>query len=460
MKDDFKSDESQLPQDEEETPNVYSRSHADGETKLSRRTFLELAAVAATTSALHSGCATLAGLGQTGPAIAHKSAVTALAVNTAGNLLASGDKDGTLKLWQLPQGVLLNSWEGYKSTISDLTFPLMEDELWSLNSYGTLKRWHLPDCKESIGGASMSGMQLFAVPSSADWYALRTTAGDMELRSQTTGEKLFSLTGFNDTVNALAVTSDGRLLLAGGANGNLGLWIDPAGDKSLQIVKSGPSAVSALAISSDGKLALSAHADAQLRTWQMPKMQPGAVYQSNLGKPFCVAIRPQMDLFVVGSEKPEIGLWKLSPAVVEAQILMGHSAAVPATVITPDGTLLISGSEDKTIRLWSLPDGKYLRNLVDMSINYKYIEGTSYKGTDVYGRTITYTLPCGSPIPPGAVCTCNCVPGAMTIPRNNSQRYDARGYCTCDLICTCNTVCTCQSVGRGRTYYISYWYPN
>lgn len=45
----------------------------------------------------------------------------------------------------------------------------------------------------------------------------------------------------------------------------------------------------------------------------------------------------------------------------------------------------------------------------------------------------TYTLPCGSPLPPGAVCICNCV----TVPRG----------CACDGYCSC----------AGRSHY---WYPN
>jgi hypothetical protein len=200
----------------------------------------------------------------------------------------------------------------------------------------------------------------------------------------------------------------------------------------------------------------------------MPELRAGTTFttfQASLGNPLSVAIRPQLDLFVAGSEKPQIGLWKLTGAASEPRLLTGHAAAVRATVITPDGSLLISGSDDKTIRLWSLPDGKYLRNLLDLAINYNYVTGAGYKGTDVFGRTVTFTLPCGSPIPRGAVCTCNCVPGAITIPAGHLQHYDTRGYCTCDLICTCNTVCTCQSVGsgsyyRGGGYYISYWYPN
>ena len=59
--------------------------------------------------------------------------------------------------------------------------------------------------------------------------------------------------------------------------------------------------------------------------------------------------------------------------------------------------------------------------------------GIDYEYTDIYGNVYTFTLPCGSPIPPGAVCICNCV----TVP----------------VACTCHTICTCDSESH-------YWYPN
>jgi hypothetical protein len=59
---------------------------------------------------------------------------------------------------------------------------------------------------------------------------------------------------------------------------------------------------------------------------------------------------------------------------------------------------------------------------------------------------VTYTLPCGSPIPAGAVCVCNCV----TAP----PACSCVGHtCSCDTVCTCDSVCTCEGHGH-------YWYPN
>jgi hypothetical protein len=52
------------------------------------------------------------------------------------------------------------------------------------------------------------------------------------------------------------------------------------------------------------------------------------------------------------------------------------------------------------------------------------------------------TLPCGSPIPAGAICVCNCVSaGASPI---------------WSTVCTCDTICTCNTQGGGG--YLEYWY--
>jgi len=69
--------------------------------------------------------------------------------------------------------------------------------------------------------------------------------------------------------------------------------------------------------------------------------------------------------------------------------------------------------------------------------------GIDYKYTDTYGNIYTYTMPCGSAIPDGAVCTCNCV----SVPANCDCVGHTEPSCSCvGDTCTCNTV--------------HYWYPN
>jgi hypothetical protein len=59
----------------------------------------------------------------------------------------------------------------------------------------------------------------------------------------------------------------------------------------------------------------------------------------------------------------------------------------------------------------------------------------------------TQTLPCGTPIPAGSICVCNCVSaGASPLWKD---------VCTCNLICTCDTQAP-QAPSGGYTLY--YWY--
>ena len=96
--------------------------------------------------------------------------------------------------------------------------------------------------------------------------------------------------------------------------------------------------------------------------------------------------------------------------------LEGHTDFVNAVAASPDGKLIASASKDKTIKLWSLPDGKQIGCLMDLDVCKNNVKGVLYKAKNASGTTVTYTLPCGSAIPAGAVCVCNCVPGSIVIP--------------------------------------------
>ena len=72
----------------------------------------------------------------------------------------------------------------------------------------------------------------------------------------------------------------------------------------------------------------------------------------------------------------------------------------------------------------------------------------TYKVTDSYGITRTYTVPCGSPIPQGAVCTCNCIPGKYSAPTPGPTPTPKKPGPGGGVICTCDKICVCIPVPR------------
>jgi hypothetical protein len=102
------------------------------------------------------------------------------------------------------------------------------------------------------------------------------------------------------------------------------------------------------------------------------------------------------------------------------------------------------------------------------------------------GKWVTWTQPCGTPIPPGAVCVCNCVtvplpgqegevppgqeggtvqgPGGETRWLPCGSPVPPGWTCTCNCVsvpapCSCDGVCSCVG-DRCSCDAVHYWYPN
>jgi hypothetical protein len=131
------------------------------------------------------------------------------------------------------------------------------------------------------------------------------------------------------------------------------------------------------------------------------------------------------------------------PYTKPAHRLEGHTGYLTSLAINPAGSLLASGSIYGEIFIWNLPSGgkaPALRTrLTDLAATPKNVKAGQYT---LYGAT--YVAPCGTPLPPGAVCTCNCVPGRAPAfepvsgsPAPRRPSYGGGSYCTCNKVCTC-----------------------
>jgi WD40 repeat protein len=77
---------------------------------------------------------------------------------------------------------------------------------------------------------------------------------------------------------------------------------------------------------------------------------------------FSVAISPDGQNFISGSADKTVKLWNLHTGELLYEFL-GHSQEVVATDISPDGQTMVSGSRDKTINVWNLKTKKLLHTL-------------------------------------------------------------------------------------------------
>ena len=69
-----------------------------------------------------------------------------------------------------------------------------------------------------------------------------------------------------------------------------------------------------------------------------------------------MAFSPNSKQVVSGSDDKTVRLWDTAIGALQ-QTLEGHSNAVRSVAFSPDGKQVVSGSEDTTVRLWDAATG-------------------------------------------------------------------------------------------------------
>jgi len=73
-----------------------------------------------------------------------------------------------------------------------------------------------------------------------------------------------------------------------------------------------------------------------------------------------------MSTLISGSYDKTIKIWDMNTGLC-VNTLNGHSESIWSIALTPDGTRIVSGSEDKSVKIWSLQSGSCLKTLVGHS---------------------------------------------------------------------------------------------
>jgi WD40 repeat protein len=377
-----------------------------------------------------------------GEAQAHTKGVSALTISPDGRILVSGGDDHIIKLWSLPEGNLLKTLEGHPGgRVNALVINPEGNILASGCSDKTIKLWRLPDGKllKTLTENTAAVVTLVITP---DGKFLIAAGGvhTINMWSLPNGDFFKTLHDRNEWPTDLAITSDGKTLATGGGiEYTINLWNLPEGNL-LKTINS-KIRVGGLAITPDDKILISGSDQGSVSFWALPDGRLLKTIEDHTYGDTELAISPDGKILASGGYGFEhsIKLWEL-PTGRLIKLIHGHMKYVYALAITPDGKILASGSEDHTIKLWSLPEGRFKTCLIDLKVSPDTSKGTTYEAQNAHGQIITYTLPCGSPIPAGAVCTCNCVSAGSF--KGGGESYT---YCTCNKVCVCIPVYYCQA---------------
>ncbi|GAB4305105.1 MAG: hypothetical protein Fur0025_47100 [Oscillatoriaceae cyanobacterium] len=245
----------------------------------------------------------------------HKDGINSVAVSPDGGMVASGDRDNTIKIWQLPTGKEIRTING-------------------------------PDWFASVNSLAFSPNGKYLAAALADSIAIW---------QPNTGTEIRHIPANTESVSTLTFTPDSQLLISGDTNGNIKIWHWQTGQETT-VIDADFEAVLALSISPNGQTIASGGQDAIVKLWRLETREPIVNLAGHLGAIFALAISPDGKIIASGSADKTIKLWQ-GETGEEIVTLTGHLGAVKCLAFSPDGQIIASGSVDKTIKIWDVQTG-------------------------------------------------------------------------------------------------------
>ncbi|HEY3319696.1 MAG TPA: WD40 repeat domain-containing protein [Planctomycetota bacterium] len=242
--------------------------------------------------------------------------VRGVAFAADGQSVFTAGKEGVIRQWSVPEGKLLKRLPGSVGAVSALLLTPDGQRLASSDTTG-VRIW---DVKTGQQIGHLTGHK---VPTEA--FAGLEINEDVEVNINV------EMTGLQ--IDALAFSSDGRVLLSEANDETARLW-DAATGRELRVLPDHDGSVASVALSPDGSLGVSTRGN---------RMN---------------------SLFGTHDEDQPIGgrlrLWEVASGRTR-HVFLGHRGDITCVTFSPDGRYVLSGARDRTVRQWEVDSGIELR---------------------------------------------------------------------------------------------------
>jgi WD40 repeat protein len=342
----------------------------------------------------------------------HTDIIQTLAFHPKGHILASGSADQTIRLWYLSTGECYQMLRGHTQPVIKVAFhpeghtlascDTQTVQLWNLQTgqsdsqppqdltfiwtiawsaegktlaisdTTTIKLWDIHTQQyQTVRPAFSSQVLSISFDHSGSILAGsdRQTIKLWQLDASGKGKLLQTLQGYTNPIQAVALSADGKTLVAGSSDHTLSFWnlthqdtADVVFQPCLSFVQHPQKSIRSLAFSPDHQSLASAGDDPTLRLFNR---HTGKLQTKLIGHTqgvWSVAWSPAGKYLASGSSDQTIRLWHIQQERT-SKVFYGHQSWVLSVAFHPEGTILASSSADQTIKLWDITTGQCLKTL-------------------------------------------------------------------------------------------------
>ena len=299
----------------------------------------------------------------------HTEAVYSVGFTPDGKSVVSGGFDQSVRVWDLASRKEVRRFDGHTGLVLSVAVDKDGKQILSGGLDKTAKVWELPPSGPSKTLADHPG-GIRAIALKPDGKQLAVGSGKVVKIWDLDGPKpIRELTGHAEDVESIAWRGDGNQIASGDKARTIRLW-DATTGAPQGTIETPSDTVLGLAYLPDHQQILSGGSDGVARLWKLPvgeaKAELVRAFGGQKGPILALALDPGGSKLVTGSADRSIKVFEVATGK-DLLTLEGHADAVKALAITKDGQRLVSGSADKTFKVWNLADGKLISTSPAMS---------------------------------------------------------------------------------------------